>query len=84
MRVGVQFRGTVQANRSVRWFTFRWPQEWHVTWHVVPSSPNAGAPQVEWDVEAARGDSRYLTYWITVKNLTNQNVNVEGRYAVLN
>ena len=42
-----------------------------------------GAPELWWDVQVERADARYVTYWITVKNLTNQPVDFEGRYAIL-
>lgn len=84
MRVGVQFTGLVPANQSKRWFTFNWPAEWHVTWNVVPTSPQVGAPQVDWDVEVERASSTHITYWISIRNSTNQDVNIEARYAVLN
>jgi hypothetical protein len=84
MRVGVQFTGTVAANRTQKWFTFRWPQQWHVVWYVVPTSPRVGAPQIEWNVEVERAEAAFITYWISVRNLTNQPVNIEARYAVLN
>ena len=54
MRVGVQFTGTVPANQSVRWFTFNWPQQWHVIWYVVPTTPRNGVRQIEWSVEIGR------------------------------
>jgi len=69
---------------SNRWFTFNWPATWHVVWYMVPTSPRAGAPQVDWDVAVERASATHCTYWITVKNLTNQTVTFEGRYAVLN
>jgi hypothetical protein len=53
-------------------------------WYVVPTSPVAGAPQLDWDVAVERADATRCTYWITVKNLTTQTVAFEGRYAVLN
>lgn len=84
MRVGVQFTGTVPAKQSRRWFTFRWPQQWHVVWYVVPTSPRVGAPQIEWDVEVERAEASYITYWIRIRNLTAEDVNIEARYAVLN
>ncbi len=84
MRVGVQFTGTLAANQSQRWFTFNWPQEWHVVWYVVPTSPRVGAPQIEWDVAVERASATHITYWITIRNLTAAPVNVEARYAVLN
>ncbi|MGH8525378.1 MAG: S8 family peptidase, partial [Gammaproteobacteria bacterium] len=30
--VGVQFRGTIPAGQTRRWFTFNWPSQWHVLW----------------------------------------------------
>ncbi len=84
MRVGVQFTGTIPARSSRRWFTFRWPQQWHVVWYVVPTSPRSGAPQIEWDVAVERASSAYITYWITIKNLSPVPVNIEARYAILN
>jgi hypothetical protein len=84
MRVGVQFTGTIAAGVTQRWFTFNWPQAWHVIWYVVPTSPRSGAPQIEWSVGVERASSTNITYWITIKNLTSNPVNIEARYAVLN
>lgn len=84
MRVGVQFRGTIPSGQTYRWFTFRWPQQWHVIWHVVPTSPRSGAPQVEWDVEVERASSDHITYWISIKNISSNSVDIEARYAILN
>ena len=84
MRVGVQFTGTIPAGRTYRWFTYNWPQQWHVVWHVVPTSLRRGAPQIDWDVEVERMSSKYIAYWITIKNLTPASVNIEARYAILN
>jgi hypothetical protein len=84
MTVGVQFTGTVPANQTVRWFTFNWPQQWHVEWNVVPTSPQIGAPQIDWDVSVERANPNNITYWISVRNLTANPVNIEGRYAILN
>lgn len=84
MNVGVQFTGNIPANQSTRWFTFNWPQNKHIVWYVVPTSPRAGAPQVEWNVAVERASATQITYWITVKNLTNTAVQIEGRYAILN
>lgn len=81
--VGVQFTGRVNGNQSRRWFTFRWPAHWFVIWTVMPVTARSGAPQVEWKVQVERASDQYITYWITVKNLTAYPVNVEGRYAVL-
>ena len=80
---GVQFTGTVPANSSRRWFTFNWPAHWHVEWNVVPTSPRSGAPQVNWSVAVERASDSHITYWITIGNLTSEEVNIEARYAVL-
>jgi hypothetical protein len=84
MYVGMQFNGSLNANQTKRWFTFNWPQEWHVIWYVVPVTPAPGTRQIEWHVEVERASASKITYWIVVKNLTNQAISVEGRYAVLN
>lgn len=84
MRVGVQFTGTVLANQSVRWFTFNWPAHWHMIWYVVPTTPRNGTRQSEWNVEVERAAATHITYWVTVRNISNQAVNIEARYAVLN
>jgi hypothetical protein len=83
MRVGVQFTGTIAANATQSWFTFNWPATWHVAWYVVPTSPT-GAPQIEWKVQVERASDQYITYWISITNLTPVPVNFEARYAVLN
>jgi len=84
MVVGVQFSGSVDAGAGKRWFTYNWHPEWHVVWTVVPTSPVAGAPQVEWDVAVQRASATALTYWITIRNLTAAAVEIEARYAILN
>jgi hypothetical protein len=81
--VGVQFSGEVPANATRRWFTYNWPAHWHVVWNVVPISPRAGAPQIEFKVMVERASDAYITYWIDVKNLTASPVNIEARYALL-
>jgi hypothetical protein len=83
MSVGVQFTGSLAANQTQRWFTFNWPQQWHVEWNVVPTSPHAGAPQIQWDVAVERANPGNITYWITISNLTNLPVNIEARYAIM-
>ena len=82
--VGVQFNGNLGPNETKSWFTFNWPAQWHVVWYMMPTSPQPGAPQIEWDVSVERASPTNITYWITVKNNTSSNVNFEGRYAVLN
>jgi hypothetical protein len=83
MWTNTQWTGTLAPNATRRWFTFNWPATWHVVWYMMPTSPQLGAPQLEWDVAVERGDATRVTYWITVKNLTANNLTFEGRYAVL-
>ncbi len=80
--VGVQFTGQVPANATRRWFTHSWPAHWHVTWQIVPTSPRPGGPQIASEVQIERASDSRITYWLTVRNLTNEVVNIEGRYAV--
>jgi hypothetical protein len=81
--LGVQFTGSVPASATRRWFTFNWPEHWHVVWTVVPTSPRRGGPQIKYDVQVERANDRRITYWISITNLTNQEVRIESRYAVL-
>jgi hypothetical protein len=80
---GVQWTGSLAASETRRWFTFGWPATWHIVWTVMPTTPRPGAPQVRWTVEVERGDAERATYWITVRNLTPQALQFEGRYAIL-
>lgn len=84
MRVGVQYRGTVGANSTQRVFTFNWPAAQHIIWHVTPTTPRPGAPQLDWDTHVERASTDRITYWILVRNLTSSAVDYEMRYAVLN
>jgi hypothetical protein len=83
MWTGVQWTGTLGPGATQRWFTYGWATTQHVVWYMMPTSPQVGAPQVDWDVAVERADTTHCTYWITVKNLTTNTVNFEGRYAVL-
>lgn len=83
MQTGVQWTGTIGPNATARWFTWGWPATRHVVWHLMPTSPRSGNPQLDWDVEVERANATQCTYWITVKNLTATPVNFEGRYAIL-
>ena len=83
MRTGTQFTATLAANATKRWFIYGWPAGWHVVWYMMPTSPQVGAPQLDWDVAVERANATQCTYWITVKNLTSNTVTFEGRYAVL-
>ena len=84
MWTNVQFSGSVGPNGTGLWFTHSWPVGWHVVWYLIPTSPQPGAPQVDWDVSVERADANSCTYWLTVKNLTAADVDFEARYAVLN
>jgi hypothetical protein len=84
MRVGVQYRGQVNASATERVFTYNWPADLHVLWYVTPTNPRSGAPQIDFDTEVERASADRITYWIMVRNLTNQPVDYELRYAVLN
>lgn len=84
MSTGVQFTGTLAPNQSINYFSWGWPPAWHVVWYMQPTSPQSGAPQVDWSVSVERANATQCTYWITVKNLTGATVTFEGRYAILN
>lgn len=83
MYTGVQWTGALGPGATQRWFTWGWPATQHVVWYMMPTSSQMGAPEVDWDVAVERADATNCTYWITVKNLTTNTVNFEGRYAVL-
>jgi hypothetical protein len=83
MWTGVQWTGTLGPGASQRWFTHSWPASRHVYWYMMPTSPQSGAPQLEWNVAVERANATQCTYWITVKNLTSATVTFEARYAVL-
>ena len=84
MWTGVQWTGVVAPGASHRWFTWGWPAPWHVVWYMMPTSPQPGAPQIDWNVAVERASGSECTYWITVTNLTAAAVTFEGRFAVLN
>jgi hypothetical protein len=54
-----------------------------VVWYLMPTTPQPGAAQLDWEVAVERANAADCTYWITVKNLTGQTVTFEGRFAVL-
>lgn len=83
MSTGVQWTGSIAAGGTHRWFTWGWPASWHVVWYLMATSPHAGAPQLDWDVAVERGNATQCTYWITVRNLTTNQVTFEGRFAIL-
>ncbi len=80
---GVQWFGTIAASATQRWFTWGWPASWHIIWTIMPSTPCPGGPQLTWSVQVERSNATQCTYWITVKNLTSDQVKFEGRYDIL-
>jgi len=80
---GVQWNGTLNPNETKKWFTFNWPATWHIIWTVMPTTIKSGAPEITWNVQVERASGEYVTYWITVQNLTNVAMNFEGRYCIL-
>jgi hypothetical protein len=79
---GVQFTGTLTANQTQRWFTFNWPATWHMVWTVMPTTFNS-VPQISLSLQVQRSSAEFVTYWLTVKNLTAVPVNFEGRFCIL-
>jgi hypothetical protein len=80
---GVQFTGTLTANQTQRYYTFNWPATWHMIWTVMPTTVNTANAQLTWTVQVQRASAEFLTYWITVQNLTAATVAFEGRYCIL-
>ncbi len=80
---GVQFTGNLGPNQTHRWFTWGWPAHWHVLWSAAPVTPVPGAPEIKWKLQVERSSDAHITYWISITNLTNQPIQVEGRYTVL-
>ena len=83
MWTGVQWIGTIGPGATRLRFTWGWPANEHVVWYLMPTTPQPGAAQLDWDVAVERANAADCTYWITVKNLTGQTVTFEGRFAVL-
>jgi hypothetical protein len=79
---GVQFQGSLAANQTQRWFTFNWPATWHVIWTVMPTTFDT-VPQLTLTVQVQRASAEFVTYWLTVQNLTTKPVNFEGRFCIL-
>jgi hypothetical protein len=84
MITGMQFSGSLTPNETRKWFTHGWPANGHIVWYIVPTTPQPGAPQLEWEVAVERADATQCTYWIVVKNLTAADVSFEARYACFN
>lgn len=80
---GVQWIGSLAGGQQLRWFTYNWPATWHVVWTVMPVTVQTGTPEVSWTVAVERASAEYVTYWITVTNLTPSPLTFEGRYCIL-
>jgi photosystem II stability/assembly factor-like uncharacterized protein len=80
---GVQWSGTLTGNETKRWVTHSWPATWNVVWTVMPTSVRPGGPQVSWTVQVERASPEHVTYWLNVRNLSPDAVNVEGRFCIL-
>jgi ligand-binding sensor domain-containing protein len=80
---GRQWTGSLAGNAQQRWFTYNWPATWHVVWTVIPTSPRPGSPQLTWSVQVERASAEYVTYWITVTNLTPDPLTLDGRFCIL-
>jgi hypothetical protein len=50
---------------------------------IAPTTPGPGGPEVKSRVKVERASGAYITYWIEVTNLTNRQVDIEGRYVIL-
>jgi hypothetical protein len=81
--IGVQFRGTIAAGQTQRWFTHSWPAHWHLLWTVIPTSITPGGAQIRWNVMVERASDAFITYWIDITNISNASVDIEARYGVL-
>jgi hypothetical protein len=83
MWTGVQASPTIGAGQTKLYFTWGWPADRHVLWHVMPITPAVGAPSLDWDVSVERANQTQCTYWITVKNLASKTLTFELRFVVL-
>lgn len=81
--VGTQWTGTVGPSQSQTWFTYNWPAYEHVMWSVLPVTASTSGAQLQWNVAVQRASGAYVTYWITVTNLTSAGVDFQGNYAIL-
>lgn len=80
---GVQWHGTVPANTTRQWFTFNWLAYEHIVWTIMPTTIHPGAAALTWSVRVERAAGAFVTYWISVTNLTNASIDFEGRFCIL-
>lgn len=76
---GTQWQAAIDPGETQRWFTFNWPAEYLVDWHVEPTTPGG---RVSWSVEIERTTNGHKTYWITVRNVGDRRTEFEGKYAL--
>jgi hypothetical protein len=80
---GTQWFGMIEGHQTQLWFTWGWPANVQVCWHVMPLTPCPGGAQLTWDVAVERATASQATHWITVKNLSADRVRFAGRFNVL-
>lgn len=80
---GTQWLGTIPGNGEQHWFTYGWSPSSHVVWTIMPLSPCPGGPQLTFSAQIERASTTQATHWITVRNLTADDVRFEGRYDIL-
>lgn len=80
---GTQWYGLIEPNQTQLWFTWGWPSDWNVLWHVMPMTPCPYGTRLTWDVTVERASGGDATYWIKVINPSPERVRFEGRFDVL-
>jgi hypothetical protein len=80
---GTAIAGEVPPDGEYRLRSPDWPVGAQVLWSVVPTGGPAGAPALTWQVSVAQSQPGYVTYWITVKNLTPVAIPFEGRASAV-
>ncbi len=76
---GTSLSGEAPPGGEYRLWSSDWPIGSHVLWTVVPTGGPAGAPALTWQVNVGPSRPGYVTYWITVKNLTSVGIPFEVR-----
>lgn len=84
MTTGIQFSDSLAPNQTHKWVTHGWAANLHVIWYIIPTTPQSGAPQLEWEMAVERTNDTQCNYWFSIKNLTAANLSFEARYAILN
>lgn len=76
---GTQWRSVIDPGQKQKWFTFNWPAEYLVDWHVEPTTTDG---KLSTSVEIERTSNGLKTYWITVENVGSVRTKFEGKYAL--